>query len=183
MSVTKKCLCLLLAVLMAFCLFGCKKDEKNVKMNKEEAKAPVTEQDSVVDLTPYYGTWKGSDHDGEKVVHYLIFDENGYWNVYMNYVPLLKAIEQMPNMYVSFKVFREERQNSDHTGCYYRYIENTDAASYADLFTISEDGKLFAKDLEDVIFTFESSDCGEPSDKIAAEARGLFDQALIDAGA
>ena len=179
MNVMKKCLCLLLAVLTVFCLFGCKKDDKKKANDKKES---VSEKNSAVDLSPYYGTWKGSDHDGEKVVHYLIFDENGYWNVYMNYEPLLKAIKQMPNMYVSFKIFRDERQNSDHTGCYYRYVENADSASYADFFTISEDGQLIANDLQDVTFTLESSDYGEPSDKIVAEARDLFDQALIDAG-
>ena len=62
MRMFKKMMCLVLALLMAVCTFGCGKS------NNENPNQPAS----------YIGTWKGSDHDGEKVVHYLIFDEDGY---------------------------------------------------------------------------------------------------------
>ena len=84
-------MCLALALLMAVCIFGCGKS------NNETSNQPAS----------YIGTWKGSDHDGEKVVHYLIFDEDGYWNIYMNHTSLVKAIRQLPEQLVSFKIFRK----------------------------------------------------------------------------
>lgn len=158
-----KCICLLLAVVMMLSLFGCgKKDKKKTKP---------------VNVEPYIGTWQASDHDGENVVHYLIFDSNGYWNVYMTYSPLLKAIKQLPKQLVSFKVFCEV-QKSEHTGCYYEYAAGVD---FVKEFYVDNDGKLHSTSDDEIVFTKISDDAGKPNDKVVSEARDLFDRALVEA--
>lgn len=161
-----KLLCLLLVLVMLSALFGCGKHDKN-----------RPDGDDAQDIQPYIGTWKAADHDGENIVHYLIFDENGYWNVFMNYEPLLRAIKQLPEQLVSFKVFCAV-QKSGHTGCYYEYVEN---ASFAKEFLINEDGVLFSKEDETLLYEKVSTHSGEPSADVIAEARDLFDRALVEA--
>lgn len=163
----KKWLCFVLAMVMLFAFFGCKKkDEKTPAPNSSVAS--------------YIGTWIGNDHDGENVVHYLIFDENGYWNVYMNATTLARAIRQMSDRYVSFKVtFTGEspRNNSDHTGCFYEYVSNSDDATYSDVYSINEDGCLVAKDNAELSFEKYSTHTGTPNEEMENEARDLFDRA------
>lgn len=166
MNKLAKCISLLLVLVVMFSLVGCGKKASRDKNNKP-----------VVDVEPYIGTWRASDHDGEKVVHYLIFDEKGYWNVYMNYDTLLRAIKQLPEQLVSFKVFCE-LQKSGHTGCYYEYVENIE---YTEDFSIDEEGKMSSKEMEKVLFTKISTHFGEPSSNVVAEARDLFDRALVEA--
>lgn len=155
-----KLVCLLLAMVLMLSLFGCGKKDKKA---------------ATIDVSPYLGTWQGSDHDGENVVHYLIFDANGYWNVYMRYSTLTRAIQQLPNQLVSFKVFRELQQSS-HTGCYYEYVVGTD---YVNSFRIGEDGMMYSDDYEDIKFLKLYDDYGEPNEIVEGEARDLFDRALM----
>lgn len=166
MRMLKKMMCLVLASILVVCLFGCGKTDNN----------PSKETD---DSASYIGTWKGSDHDGENVVHYLIFDENGYWNVYMNYKSLVKAIGQLPEQLVSFKVFRQI-QNSGQTGCHFEYVKNDGDSHYANAFAIVNE-HLVAKDNENVQFTLVSDYTGEPDETMTAESRDLFDRAREEA--
>lgn len=166
MKIFTKLLCLLLALVMTLSLFGCGKTASSDKNNK-----------TVVEVEPYIGTWEGNDHDGENIVHYLIFDEQGYWNVYMNYGTLLRAIKQLPDQLVSFKVFRE-LQKSEHTGCYYEYVEDI---AFTEKFSIDPDNTLTSVGSAEVFFTKVSTHSGEPSSDVAAEARDLFDRALVEA--
>lgn len=164
--VLKKMVCVALAVLMLIGMVGCGKGKTG-----EE---PVDPQK----FAAYIGTWQGSDHDAENVVNYLIFDDGGYWKVYMNYTPLVRAIRQLPNQLVSFSVFRK-LQNSNHTGCYYEYVENG-GVDYTDLYTLDEEGCLVGAD-ENVRYSKVSGHYGEPSDEVVEQARDLFDRALIEA--
>lgn len=162
-----KILCFVLAMAMALSLCACGESNGGEKT------------DNAQDKERYIGTWKGSDHDGENVVHYLIFDEDGYWNVYMNYKSLVKAIRQLPEQLVSFKIFRQ-LQNSDQTGCRFEYIKNDGDSHYVDAFSIY-DGHLVAKDNEDVLFTLISDYTGEPDETMIAESGDLFDRARQEA--
>lgn len=161
-----KSICLLLVAVLLLTLAGCGKSEQGVTNDGAQ---------SVVDTKPYIGTWRGSDHDGENVVHYLIFDENGYWNIYMNYNTLLRAIKQLPEQLVSFKVFCE-LQKSNHTGCYYEYVEDI---AFAEDFSIDANGTMKAAASEDVFFTKISTHSGEPDSHVVAQSRDLFDRALV----
>ncbi len=153
---------LLLAMVLMLSLIGC--DKKNSSSKKQE-----TEEEKV-DVTPYIGTWRGSDHDGENVVHYVVFDENGYWNIYMNYATLTPAIRQLSEQLVSLKIFCQV-QKSEHTGCYYEYVEGTE---FAEQYVFDEDGLLTAGDIS---FTKVSDHSGEPDESVETEARELFDRA------
>lgn len=166
MKKTMRLLAAFIALLMLTSLLGC---------NKKETK----KETASVDTTAYIGTWQGGDHDGENVVHYLVFDENGYWNVHMNYAPLVKAITQLPGQLVSFKAFREV-QNSAHTQCYFEYVENTDQVHYIDLFSVNEEGVMSEKGAE-VQYARIAADSGELSSAILDEARDLFDRAFLEA--
>ena len=162
----KKIICLALALLMLFSVVACGKSNKNKRVEDPQK------------FEAYIGTWQGSDHDGENVVSYLIFDEGGYWKVYMDYTPLVRAIRQLPEQLVSFSVFRK-LQNSNHTGCYYEYIEN-DGLDYADMFALDDEGFLVGSDAN-VKYSKVSTHSGEPSDEVVEQARDLFDRALIEA--
>ena len=169
MNKLTKWISLLLAVVLVFALAGCGKDESP---KKESAKTTSTAKP---DMSSYIGTWQGSDHDGENVVHYLIFDKEGYWHVSMNYATLKRAIKQLPNQLVSFTVFCK-LQNSDHTGCYYEYVKYD-----GDEFSMDEDGNVIFKAMENVVFTKFSKATGEPDDQIVEQAKDLFDRAREEA--
>ena len=165
MNTMKKSLCLVLALLIATCVFGCGQD------NAKEAEP--------ADLSAYFGTWQGSDHDEENVVHYLIFDNDGYWKISMNYTPLVRAIKQLPDQLVSFKIFCQ-LQNSGQTKCFYEYIKN-DGITYDDYYTIGEDGKMTESGNAEVTYTKISTHTGEPNGTIVAQAQDLFDRAREEA--
>lgn len=168
MNKLTKWMCWLLVCVLTLSLCACGRESKN----------PVDENGKpVVDVEPYIGTWRADDHDGENVVHYLIFDEKGYWNVYMNYGTLLRAIKQLPDQLVSFKVFCE-LQKSNHTGCYYEYVEDI---AFTEDFSIDANSKMSAVAFEGVLFTKISTHSGDPSSAVVAEARDLFDRALVEA--
>lgn len=169
MNKLTKLISLLLAVALVFALAGCGKDESP---KKDSTKTTSAEKP---DMSSYIGTWQGSDHDGENVVHYLIFDEEGYWHVSMNYATLTRAIKQLPDQLVSFSVFCKV-QNSDHTGCYYEYIKYDD-----DEFSMDKDGNVICKSMEDVLFTKVSDATGEPDGEIKTQAKDLFDRAREEA--
>jgi len=164
---------MLLAMVMIFSLMGC---DKNKSSKKESSQTGETEK---ADVTPYIGSWQGSDHDGENIVHYLVVDENGYWNIYMNYATLKTAIKQLPDRYVSFRVtfmIEEARNNSDHTGCFYEYREYD-----ADEFSFNEDGKMVSKSMANVVFEEFSKNTGDPEKTIVEQAQDLFVSAQSDA--
>ena len=158
-------ICLILVVVLMLSTIGCKK--------KSQQKSPVP----VVNTEKFIGTWQGSDHDGEKVVHYLIFDDNGYWNILMNYPTLTRAIKQKAEQLVSFAVFCE-LQNSQHTGCFYEYVDD---AGFAENFYINEDGCLVNAENDEVVFTRISTEYGEPTEAMRQEAADLFDRAREEA--
>lgn len=171
MNALKKWISLALVAVLLLSLCAC---------GKNENKAQEGDNKAVVDTEPYIGTWRASDHNGEDVVHYLIFDEKGYWNIYMNYSTLLRAIRQLPDQLVSFKMFCE-LQKSKHTGCYYEYVEDI---AFTDDFSIGENSRLTAPTsiaVEGVFFTKISTHSGDPDSKVVAEARDLFDRALVEA--
>ena len=164
MKMLKKLLCIVLALLTSVCLLGCGEKESQEEPNTASA---------------YLGTWQGSDHDEENVVHYLVFDNDGYWKISMNYAPLVRAIKQLPEQLVSFKIFCQ-LQNSGQTKCFYEYVKNGDG-SYVDSFTISEDGKMTENSSSAVTYTMVSSHAGEPDETVVAQARDLFDRAREEA--
>lgn len=166
MKKTIRLLCFVLAVLMLVSAIGCGK-------KKTYKKDPLSTQQK---LQQYVGTWQGSDHDGENVVHYLVFDEEGYWNIYMDLKPLTTAIKQLPDQLVSFKIFTQ-LQKSGQTGCHYEYIKNDGNINYADYFTIDKDGRLAESGTSEVYFTRISEESGAPAESIVSEARDLFDLA------
>ena len=168
MNKLTKSICWLLVCALALSLCACGKTQQSASGQSDHA---------VTDTKHYVGTWRGSDHDGENVVHYLIFDENGYWNVYMNYGTLLRAIKQLPGQLVSFKKFCE-LQKSKHTGCYYEYVEDI---AYTEEFVIDANDRMTAVTSEDVFFTKISTHSGDPDSNVVAQARDLFDRALVEA--
>ena len=165
MKMMKKLLCLALAFMMAVCLFGCGEDDKK---NAEPS-----------DLSDYIGTWQGSDHDEDSVVQSLIFDNDGYWKIYMNYTPLVRAIKLLPDELVSFKIFCQ-LQNSGQTKCFYEYVKNDDV-TYADSYTIDEDGEMTENGNSEITYTKVSAQSGEPDSTIVAQAQDLFDRAREEA--
>ena len=169
MNKLTKWISLLLAVVLVFALAGCGKDESPKKESTKTTSAAKP------DMSSYIGTWQGSDHDGENVVHYLICGEDGYWHVYMNRATLKRAVKQLPNQLVSFSVFCKV-QNSDHTGCYYEYVKYN-----GDEFSKDKDGNVIFKSMENVLFTKVSKAAGEPDDKIVEQAKDLFDCAREEA--
>lgn len=168
MNKLTKSICWLLVCVLMLSLCACGKTGQDHSGDSSK---------TTVDTKPYVGTWRASDHDEENVVHYLIFDEMGYWNVYMNYSSLLRAIKQLPGQLVSFKKFCE-LQKSKHTGCYYEYVEDME---FAEDFTIDATGKMTAAALEGIFFTKISTHSGEPDTHIVSQARDLFDRALVEA--
>ena len=169
MKKLKKLLCLVMVLVMALCLFGCGNKGKDGAQSNDAK-----------ETASYIGTWKGSDHDGEKVVHYLIFDNDGYWNVHMDYKSLVKAIKQLPEQLVSLKVFRMV-QNSAQTGCFFEYVKNEDGESYKDIFTIDDNGVMIQKDNAKISYEKVSDYVGEPDETIVGEAKDLFDRARVEA--
>lgn len=177
MNKLTKWIALLLIMALMLPMIGCGKDkngqdghtEKNSATQPSVGEIPETETPS------YIGTWQGNDHDAEKVVHYLICDEDGYWHVYMNHETLKRAIKQLPNQLVSFMVFCK-LQNSDHTGCFYEYVECA-----GDEFSVDEDGTMMYTALDGIVFTKVSDETGEPNDNIVAQAKDLFDRAREEA--
>ena len=169
MKKTIKFLCLALTVLMMLSLCACGGQDGTNHTDDND-----TERDS------YIGTWQGSDHDGENVVHYLIFDGEGYWKIYMNYTTLVRAIKQLPDQLVSFKIFCQ-LQKSGQTGCYYEYIANDDSTDCADRFVVNEDGQIVETGVENVAYTKISTHSGEPEEAIVKEASDLFDRAREEA--
>ena len=159
-------LCVFVAALMMCCTVACGKQDDG-------------KNDNAVSLESYYGTWQGSDHDEENVVHYLIFDNDGYWKISMNYTPLVRAIKQLPEQLVSFKIFCQ-LQNSGQTKCFYEYIQNDDI-TYADYYTIGEDGKMTEAGNTEVTYTKVSDHTGEPDSAMIAQAQDLFDRAREEA--
>ncbi len=166
MNKVTKMLCFLLAMILMLSLGACG-EANGEKPDNSEARED------------YIGTWKGSDHDGENVVHYLVFDNDGYWKVYLDYAPLVRAIKQLPDQLVSFKVFCR-LQNSGQTKCYYEYVENGDL-DYTTAFTLDADGKLKENIETEVVFTKISTHSGEPDETVVQEARELFDRAREEA--
>ena len=160
--------CLLLViVLVAISFVGCGKKEAS---SASDGNYATTDAENAEKAASLIGTWQGSDHDGENIVRYLIIDEKGYWNICMNYATLEKAIKQMPDRYKSFPVtftIDEPRNNSDHTGCFYEYVEGD---SYVDQFSIDEDGNLTAKFASDVTF----SQCTKSFEEVNDEAKDVF---------
>lgn len=174
MNKFKKWISLALTLLLVVSMVGCGKEPSDKKQPVKK-----TEAVSKVDMSSYIGTWKGSDHDGENVVHYLIFDKDGYWRVYMNYDTLKKAIKQLPDRYVSFKVtfaMEDARNNSDHTGCVYEYVKYD-----ADEFSLDKDGKVVSKSMTNVLFEKVSEKTGEPEENIVEQAQDLFIRARKEA--
>lgn len=167
MKMLKKILCLTMALLLTFSLFGCGEKDSNPS-------------DEVIEKPSYIGTWKGSDHDGKEVVHYLIFDDDGYWNVYLNYKSLTKAIKQLPEQLVSFKIFRKI-QNSGQTGCHFEYVKNDEGSHYEDVFSFNDEGKLVMQNAENVQYVLLSDYVGEPDEAMVEECRDLFDRARTEA--
>lgn len=165
MNTMKRFLCVMMALMMMVTLFGCGED------NKKKAEPN--------DVSAYLGTWQGSDHDEKNVVHYLIFDNDGYWKVSMNYTPLVRAIKQLPDQLVSFKIFCQ-LQNSGQTQCFYEYVKN-DAIAYDDYYIIDEDGKMTENGIDDVYYTKISTHTGEPDSTIVTQAQDLFDRAREEA--
>lgn len=167
-----KWISLLLVAVLLCSVVGCGKDEgkKPSARNDEEDK---------VDMSAYIGTWQGSDHDGENVVHYLVFGESGYWYVYMNRESLARAIGQR-GQYVSFKVTFEGDADkgtkplnvSAHTGCYYEYVEYG-----ADAFSMDENGEVSFASAKNVLFTKVSGKTGQPDKTYVDQAKDLFDRA------
>ena len=158
-------ICALVALVMLLSVSACKKQDL---------------PDSVKDSKTYIGTWRGSDHNEDKVVHYLIIDEKGYWNVYMNYTTLVRAIKEMPEQLVSFKIFTKV-QNSKLTGCYYEYVEFAAGEMANDVFVMNEETALSLKADDNVQYTKVSDEIGEPGADIVEEARDLFDNAREEA--
>lgn len=177
MNKLTKWIALLLVMALMLSVIGCGKNKDG--KDEEAVKTPTTQsadEESPETEKPFYiGTWQGSDHDTENVVHYLICDKDGYWHIYMNHETLKRAIKQLPNQLVSFTIFRK-LQNSDHTGCFYEYVECT-----GEEFSINEDGNIVLQSLEDVVFTKVSDEIGEPNDRITAQAKDLFDRAREEA--
>ena len=188
MYMFKKWICLLLIAIMMLSIVGCGKDDET------QVEIPVpTQTESKVDMSAFIGTWKGSDHDEENVIHYLICDQEGYWNVYMNYETLVRAIKQRYDQYVSFHITFEGNPEqgklplnvSAHTGCHYEYVKYGE-----DAFAIDENGKVTLKSAKNVLFSKASKESGSPQEivvdegkkiTVADQARDLFDRAKMAA--
>ena len=184
MHMFKKWVCLLLVVIMAISIVGCGKEDEV----QDEIPTPK-QTESKEDMSAFVGTWKGSDHDEENIIHYLICDQEGYWNVYMNYATLERAIEQRVEQYVSFHITFEGNPDkgqpplnvSAHTGCYYEYVKYGE-----DALSIDKSGKVSLKSAKNVLFTKISKETGAPKElvvdvgknlTVADQARDMFDRA------
>ncbi len=155
----KSLLCIFLVVTLIGTLFvGCNKQSKS----------------------EYLGTWKTST--GADAINYLIFDENGYWQVRLDYTPLRQAISDKPDLFTTFEHFIDGNVYPGLTYCEFEYVENTEYNNYTDTYVIDENGKLGYKDaIFPVYYTKQSDNTGYPSDAILAEAKAIFDKAMAAA--
>ena len=155
MKITKRCLGILLIVVLIATLFvGCKKSDK----------------------TKYFGTW--TKNNGSDMVSCMIFDENGYWEIFVDYQGLLNGMKQKPDAFSTFEDFIDGNTLSGVTHCTFKYVSNSD---YADIYEIDESGKLSFKDGSSITpYTKFSDNTGYPEDAIIEKVKAIFDRAMAD---
>ena len=128
------------------------------------------------DKTAYYGTWASVDNElygDSPEIHYLIFDENGYWLVYIYYITMLNCMKGglMP---CDVDLFLNTDRTTETYGCQFTYFERTD---YTDRFEIDANGNLYEKVDPTDLYTKYSENTGYPEDAIIEECRELFERA------
>lgn len=85
----------------------------------------------------YIGTWR-ADTVGT-ILNYLVFDENGYWEVFIIEQGLAYGMSENPDVFTSFDDFVDGATFPGITDC---RIEYHAGAGYTDSFTITEDNRM-----------------------------------------
>lgn len=155
----KKALSLLLVVILLATLFtSCSGNEETNKAN-------------------YLGTWVRRSSTGN-IFSCVIFDENGYWEIFMDHSGLSYGISQKPELFTTFEHFIDGNVNSDITYCDFEYHENSD---YTKQFRMDDSGNLYPNaGTGDWYYTKYSDHTGYPEDAILKEAKAIFDRAMAD---
>ena len=133
--------------------------------------------ESEPDTSEYHGTWVRSlDRD---LVNCLIFDENGYWDIFIDYRGILYGMRERPELFSTFDHFIDGHTYGGITGCSFKYIANTDYSNYTDTYEIDENGKLdFIGSTGAFPYERYSYHTGYPEDAILTQCRDIFNRAL-----
>jgi len=151
---------MLVVVLLASVFIGCKKNAEP-------------------DKTGYLGTWTCKTNSD--TVQYLIFDEKGYWSIFIDYKSLLNGMQQRPELFTTFEHFIDGNVYPGISHCTFSYTEDTDYIKYTDTYVIDENEKLDITDGTGLFsYTKHSDHTGYPEDAILNEAKEIFDRALAD---
>ena len=130
------------------------------------------------DKTAYYGTWASVDNElygDSPEIHYLIFDENGYWLVYIYYITMLNCMKGglMP---CDVDLFLNTDRTTETYGCQFTYFEY-EYTDYTERYEIDDNGNLYEKVDPTDLYTKYSANTGYPEDAIIEECRALFERA------
>ena len=127
----------------------------------------------------YLGTWVCKT--SSDTVQYLVFDENGYWDIFIDYKSLLNGMQQRPELFSTFEHFIDGNTYSGVTHCSFKYTKNNEYVKYTEKYVIDENGNL---DFEGStgLFPYKkfSDNTGYPEEIILKEAKEIFDRALTD---
>lgn len=137
------------------------------------------EKNADADNTQYLGTWVCKT--SSDTVQYLIFDEEGYWSVFIDYTSLLNGMRQRPELFSTFEHFIDGNIYAGISNCQFEYIRDNEYTKYTEKYVINESGKLDVKNSSGLSpYTKFSDNTGYPEDAILKEAKAIFDRALAD---
>ena len=137
------------------------------------------EKSTGTDKTRYLGTW--TCNTSSDTAEYLIFDENGYWSIFIDYRSLLNGMQQRPELFSTFEHFIDGNVYSGISKCTFKYIKDTDSQKYTEEYVIDENGNLdFIGSTGLFPYKKYSDNTGYPEEAILKEAKKIFDRALAD---
>jgi len=137
------------------------------------------ETNTGADKTKYLGTWMCKT--SSDTAQYLIFDENGYWSVFIDYRSLLNGMQQRPELFSTFEHFIDGNTYSGISNCTFEYTKDNDYVKYTEKYVINENGTLDFEGSTGLFpYTKYSDNTGYPEDAILKEAKEIFDRALSE---
>ncbi len=122
------------------------------------------------------GTWVQESSD--TTIDYIIFDENGYWEIFVNYYGLRNAMQDRPELFEDFQDFLDGNTYNGITGCTIEYNQNMKNNNYIDKYEINSEGFLVLKSDQNLVQYKRLSDNLEyPEKTIVDEIKKMYDRA------
>ncbi len=122
------------------------------------------------------GTWIQETSDN--IIDCKIFDENGYWEIFVNYQGLHNAMKNRPELFVDFQDFLNGKTYNGITGCTFEYHKNTEYSNYIDEYEINSEGMLVLKSDQNLVqYKRFSENSGYPEDSIIEQVKKIYDNA------